>query len=187
MKTISLLAFAVSSLLAVAAARAQDTSGFFVNGAVGNGSVDGDVFDDDTTTLQINGGYRWGVVGVEGGYVNFNDFDDSFGVLSLDGSLDGWTLGVNARGNFADNWYVSGRAGAFFWDADGGGFTITPGGTPVAARFSDDGTDFYAGVGVGYDFNERWSLGLAYDYFGADGDFDEYDADVFSLTGEVRF
>ena len=56
--------------------------------------------------------------------------------------------------------------------------------------FSDVGEGtigVYAGVGVGYDFSDRFSLGLAYDYFGPGKDDVSLQTNTLSLTGEVRF
>jgi len=50
-----------------------------------------------------------------------------------------------------------------------------------------DGTDFYAGASVGYDFNEQFSLGVAYDFYGAEDEDVSFDANVFSVVGELRF
>ncbi len=57
---------------------------------------------------------------------------------------------------------------------------------------SDDDMDYYAGVGLGYDFSPQFSMGVAYDLFGveleSDNGIDEnLDTDVFWVTGELRF
>lgn len=51
----------------------------------------------------------------------------------------------------------------------------------------DDGTDWYAGVGVSYSFTDRFDVGLAYDHYRASGDAIDLSPDVFSLTTESRF
>lgn len=186
-KTALSIALAAGALFA-AGANAQDPTGFFLEGRIGSASIDEDQFDDDTTSYQINGGYRWGNFGLEAGYVNFDDFDDEVEDIEVQAGIDGFTLGVNGRTSLGDSpWYVSGRAGAFFWDADADS-VITVNNVPRRVGVETDGTDFYAGAGFGYDFNEQFSLGLAYDYFGADGDDDiTLDTNVISMTGEVRF
>jgi hypothetical protein len=185
---------AISLLLAggltATSVSAQDFNGFFLQGKLGSASASDDNFDDDVTSFEFNGGYRWGVFGIEGGYTDFGDFEGFDSGLDLDGNLSGWTLGGNFRTAFADGWYFGGRAGAFFWDGDAD-FVLcvnpSPPGTCSVVQGDIDGTDFYAGVSVGYDFNPQFSLGLAYDYYGAeDGDVD-LGANVISLVGEVRF
>ena len=182
------LVLAAGALVAASPVLAQDdTTGFFIDGRVGSASVDEDQFDDDTTALQINGGYRWGGWGIEAGYVNFDDYDDDFGDFEVQAGLDGFTIGLNGRTNLADGpWYLSGRLGAFMWDADAD-IVADVNGTPALINAGTDGTDLYAGAGFGYDFNEQFSLGLAYDYFGAGEDDIELDTSVISVTGEVRF
>ncbi|MCB1608124.1 MAG: porin family protein [Xanthomonadales bacterium] len=156
-----------------AAAQAEEHSGFFIDGRLGRASVDDSGVDDSTFGGTISAGYRWGYWGVDLGYANFNGFGD--GGVDLD--VDGITAGLNARFNIADHWYVSARGGAFAWDAD-----LKAGNL----RISDDGTDFYAGIGAGYDFSQNFSAGLAYDYFNVDAAGDA-DVDLISLNGELRF
>ena len=191
MKKIQLAAALLAALAAPSAfAQATDRTGFFIEGRGGSASVSEDEFDDTSTAFQFNGGYRWGAIGIEGGYATFNDFEDSDSGLDINAELDGYTLGINGRYNFAPQWYLAGRVGAFFWDADANAAVCVVAGTNQVCNLVDadtDGTDFYAGVGVGYDFNEMFSMGAAYDYFGADGDDVTLDTNVFSVTAEVRF
>jgi OmpA-OmpF porin, OOP family len=177
-------------LLASPLAAAQE--GFFLEARGGSASIDEDEFDDTTTAFQIGGGYRWGGFGIEGGYVSFNDFENEIFDLDVNAELDGWILGVNGRTSFAEQWYISGRLGAFLWSADAD--TVVCETPNNCARFSadDDATDFYAGVGLGYDFDQAFSVGIAYDYFGADLEGDDIDTvnldtNVFWVTGEFRF
>ena len=191
MKKIHIAAALIAALAAPSAfAQATDRTGFFIEGRGGSASVSEDEFDDTSTAFQFNGGYRWGAIGIEGGYATFNDFEDSDSGLDINAELDGYTLGINGRYNFAPQWYLAGRVGAFFWDADANAAVCVVAGTNQVCNLVDadtDGTDFYAGVGVGYDFNEMFSMGAAYDYFGADGDEVTLDTNVFSVTAEVRF
>ncbi len=181
------LALAAGALFPAAQLAAQDASGFFIEGRVGSASVDEDQFDDDTTTLQLNGGYRWGNWGIEAGYVNFDDFDDEIGDIEIQAGIDGFTIGLNGRTNLGDGpWYLSGRLGAFLWDAEADA-VVSINNRPTRVSADTDGTDVYAGVGFGYDFNEQFSVGLAYDYFGAESDRQSLDTNVLSVTAEVRF
>jgi len=181
------LALVASSLVAASATRAQDATGFFLDGRVGSASIDEDQFDDDTTALQFNAGYRWGGWGVEAGYVRFDDFDGELSDIEIQAGIDGFTIGLNGRTNLAEGpWYLSGRLGAFLWDAEAD-TVVTVNNRPVRVNADTDGTDIYAGVGFGYDFNEQFSLGLAYDFFGVEDDDVTLHTNVLSLTGEIRF
>ena len=166
--------------------------GWFVGARAGHGSVDEDQLDDSDTTLAFSGGYRWNWLGIELGYVDFGGYHEQFpGFLEDDtpitattlAELQGWTVGVNARAQLSDRWSLTGRAGAFAWDTNA--FTDVP--TLPRANFDEDGTDWYAGVGVAYSINDRFDLGLAYDHYRANGDVLDLSPDVFSVTTEFRF
>lgn len=186
------IALLLSGLFAAPVAMAQD-SGFFLQARGGNASVGEDLYDDTTTAFEIGGGYRWGAFGVEAGYVTFNEFEETFDLLNLSAELDGWTIGGNLKFPFADQWYFSGRGGLFWWSADADTvLCVNPGNTCSRVGVSDDDMDFYAGVGLGYDFSPQFGMGIAYDVFGAeleseDGDDENLSTDVFWITGELRF
>ncbi|HVF34126.1 MAG TPA: outer membrane beta-barrel protein [Candidatus Saccharimonadia bacterium] len=185
-KTALSLALAASALVAATAAQAQDT-GFFIEGRVGSASIDEDQFDDDTTAVAFNAGYRWGGWGIEAGYVTFDDFDGEVDDIEIQAGVDGFTIGLNGRTNLADGpWYLSSRLGAFLWDAEADD-VIRINNTPTRIDADTDGTDLYAGIGVGYDFSDQFSLGVAYDYFGVEDDDVTLDTNVISVTGEIRF
>ena len=188
----------ILSLLAATALLAGPLPAFaagehwFVGARAGSGSVDENALDDSDTTLAINGGYRWSWLGVELGYVDFGGWHESFpGFLEDDtpitattlAELQGWTFGLNARAQLSPKWSLSGRAGLFAWDTNA--FTDVP--TFPRADFDEDGTDWYAGVGVAYSINDRFDLGVAYDHFRANGDVLDLSPDVFSATAEFRF
>lgn len=191
MKKLHLAAALIAALAAPSAfAQATDRTGFFVNGSVGSGNVSEGDFSDTGTAWQLNGGYRWGAIGIEGGYADFANLSDTVEGLDVNAALDGFTLGVNGRFNFAEQWYLSGRVGAFFWDADANAAVCAVAGTNRVCNLVDadtDGTDFYAGLGLGYDFNEMFSLGVAYDYFQAEDNDLKLNTNTYSIAGEVRF
>lgn len=168
---------------------AQDLEGMFLRGSIGSASSTADDFDDEVSSFQITGGYRWGAFGIEAGYVDFSGFEGEDRNFDLDADINGFTLGGNFRTSFADSWYFGLRAGAFFWEADAD--TVVPSSTSptsfIVARRDASATDFYAGASVGYDFNEQFSLGVSYDYFGPEDNDVSLETNVLSLVGEVRF
>jgi opacity protein-like surface antigen len=165
---------------------ADDHSGFFINGNVGQSSLDKGAFDDDDTAFGGNVGYRWAVgpsvlLGIEGGYTDLGQWDakhDSLGDTKAE--LKGWNLGANGHFNVTDNWYVSGRAGWFRGDR-----TIK--GSFLPGKIDDTKDGWYAGAGFGYDFNTNVSLGLNYDYYKVDKNDLDLSPGVVSVSAEYRF
>lgn len=191
--TLIALALATAGVLAAPlAAHAQDKGGFFINGNVGKANVDDGLYDDSDTGYGVNAGYRWSVspgfaIGLEGGYQNLGTYSAKSNrlppdVIAGDAKLKGWTAGVNGHFNLSDNWYLSGRAGLFRADLRGDYLVA---GAPV--RVDDTSNKWYAGAGFGYDFSNNFSVGLNYDHYEVDKSNLNANADLVSVSGEVRF
>jgi len=170
------------------AADNNGAGGFFINGNLGESSLDHHGYDDNDTAYQGNIGYRWALspgvaLGVEGGYTDLGKFSpkNSGDAAIGDASLKGWTLGVNGHFNLAPQWYVSGRAGLF--RADTKGWTNET----VSTYVDDSSTKWYAGAGFGYDFSNNLSLGLNYDYYKTSTNRLNLDPSLFSVSAEYRF
>lgn len=190
--TLFAIALATAGLTAIPlTSHAADQSGFFINGNVGESNLNKGVYDDDDTGFGANVGYRWAVapnflLGVEGGYTDLGNFStknryDSLGIREAD--LKGWNVGVNGHLNVTDNWYLSGRTGLF--RADVKGAYLDPTGIPV--NVDDNANKWYAGAGFGYDFNTNLSVGLNYDYYKADKQNLDLNANLVSVSAEYRF
>lgn len=179
------LALALLTTAFSAPSFAAEHEGWVYNGltGMGYGSVDvGSVsFSDNAFTSNSNIGYRWGVVGVELGYTTVGNFKSDSGEIHADSG--GWNLGVNVNNDISDKWSMQGRAGVFGWDVELKNQGAALPGFPADAKFSNSGTDFYAGVSIDYTWKQKASVGLGYTYYRA-GDVD------FSLWGmhsEYRF
>ncbi|UXI69490.1 outer membrane protein [Tahibacter amnicola] len=175
---LSLIGFAPSVALA---------DGAFIEGRVGRSDLDSLGYNESDNAFAINGGYRWGSFGVEGGYVDLGQVDQLYYLSPTFHSrgsteLSGWTLGGNGHFNLNDHWYLSARAGLFHWKADYR--YLDSDGTRGAGDITD--TDWYAGVGVGYDINANWGVGLNYDYFKV-GAGSSNNVDKLSISTEYRF
>jgi OOP family OmpA-OmpF porin len=177
--------FVTALALTIAAAAAHSSSaradGFFVDGRIGQSDFKSSGKD---TAFGINGGYRWGAFGLEGGYTDLGSADAGGGVNGMGAhsgiDLKGWTAGVNGHFNLNPNWYLSARAGVFHWKAD---IDLM-----ASSRNAEiNGTDWYAGVGVGYDFSERVGVGLNYDRYRAGENGYDFGGDTVSVNTEVRF
>lgn len=191
-KKLAALALATAGLAGTAAAQAKDLTGWFVNGGVGTAHYHASVNEYDAgsesdTAFKVNGGYRWQFIGVEAGYVDLGSVDsrDSYGDYSkLSG--DGWTLGLNGHFNLTPNWYLSARGGAFMWKLHARQSYVDAGVT-TTYRAHLQSTDWYAGVGTGYDFNRNWSLGVAFDYYKIKKEGLDIGNRVYTVDVEYRF
>jgi opacity protein-like surface antigen len=191
--TLFAIALATAGLTAIPlTSHAADTSGFFINGNIGESNVSHGVYDGNDTGFAGNVGYRWAVtpsvlIGIEGGYTDLGSFSTKNSLNGLgipDAKLQGWNLGVNGHFNVTENWYVSGRTGFFNADIKGD-YIDSFSGAPV--RVDDTANKWYAGAGFGYDFNNNFSVGLNYDYYKADKNNLDLSADLVSVSAEYRF
>ena len=94
--TLFAIALATAGLAAIplTSQAAENQSGFFINGNIGQSNLDKGVYDDDDTGFGANVGYRWAVtpsvlLGVEGGYTDLGEFSaksryDGLGVRSAE-------------------------------------------------------------------------------------------------------
>ena len=86
------------------------------------------------------------------------------------GHIHGVTAGVNIHYDFTRQWYVSARGGAFRWQGNETsfiGFNDLTTAAPITSTNGGSHTDWYAGVGVGYDFTPHFGIGVAYDLYKA--------------------
>jgi hypothetical protein len=195
---------AVVALTFVPAVQAASTSGndagFFVGARVGQGQFTGGS-SDNTNTYSLDLGYRWAInghnsLGFEAGYVKPKDIDYAY--ISGYGRLksQAYTLGATYHFTFAGNhsgghWFFAARVGYMHWNQDEKDTSY--GSNYVGYVSSASGTGSYAGVGIGYDFNDHVGLGLNYDYYLSDvsddgyGDYSINGLSVPSLGLEIRF
>jgi outer membrane autotransporter protein len=195
-KTLFAVALAAAGVVAVPAAFAQSTSaptaqqGWYVDADVGYGQVDKGPYQSNGDAIGgIKGGYRFAIspqtsVGVEAGYQYLGRIDArASSDASLRSKLYGPTLGANLRYNFTPNWYGEVRGGAFYAQGQG----LTDGANPNYQRF--DRTRYYAGVGVGYNVTQNWSVGVNYDYY--DGSNRNHgvqlQTNAYTVSAEYRF
>ena len=177
MKTnfVAALALAAAGVVCASAAKAD---GFFLDGRIGRSDFE----NGKDTSYGISGGYRWGMFGLEGGYVDLGKSDSGrSGSSGLHQGIDlrGRTAGVNGHFDLSPTWYLSARGGLLRWKADMN-FAATP-----DAEFSGNG--WYAGAGVGYNVSERVGIGLNYDHYRAEKNRMDFNADAISVNTEIRF
>lgn len=164
MDKLAMLAGALALGGACAPALAFDSGGF-VRAEAGNTDievqVDGLSSQDDDTSVNLRGGYYFNpFIAVEGFYGRYAKQSNPL----ADSTLDGFGAGVVGKYNFGPNYdgfYVSGRAGIARVSIDVEGKSF---GEVSSIDWDDDATTAYLGLGVGYDFNGNFGLGLNYDH-----------------------
>lgn len=156
----------------------------------GVGYIDEGFFDDESFSSSFSLVYRFGeTLGLEAGYTSFGDFENDFrlGTGASGGEaradIDGFTIGLNWLGAINEQWYLTARAGLWIWDGEVA-LVLPEVGT---LRGEDDGTDFYAGLGFGYQFTERFGAGLGLSYYGADLDDEDTGLTIVGLNTNYRF
>ena len=185
MKKIVILSCALALAGLSTSAMAAEGQGF-IRGELGNTHLDvdfsgpGSTSDNDTAAV-FAGGY-W--------------FNPNFAVEGRVGSLYNTDLGNNQEADLVV--LGAGVVGKQNFGANNTGFFITghAGIARMTAQVREDtfdvvddehSTKLYYGVGVGYDFSNRWGMGLNYDrYTGSFSDAD-VDVDAFTVSGEWRF
>ncbi|GAB2593150.1 outer membrane beta-barrel protein [Dyella jejuensis] len=158
-------------------------------------------FSKHDTAGALRVGYRWKSVvdyGVEVGYgflgkASARGFDDGVGGERQTVKTRGWLLGGNLNYNITEQWYVSGRAG---WFRAHSGYTDTfNASSPAFASASHElrahstDTGEYLGFGVGYNINQAFSVGLAYDdyHIPANAFYKSTRIGMYTVQGEYRF
>lgn len=146
-----------SSLLAVALFSGLSSLTMAADNYVGGGfgTTDPDVGGfDDSDTLRIFGGQRFGNFGYEIGYQSFDKFELPGSPVAerVEGSsLDGTVVGYLALNKMFD---LYGKVGLALWDLENKDNT--------GASFSDDGVDLTYGVGAQFKPIDNLSLRVEY-------------------------
>lgn len=160
------------------AATAQDRP-FYLHGTLGQGTINDSRFvdDDNDSALGIRFGWRflpW--LAVEAGYGQLGDFQTNCGgevcpaVVFPEFKYESIELGLNARVPFGESKVFGiARAGLHEFDVGFGGSETEP----------------YYGVGVGYAFNDRFSVSLDWDRY--ETSVSRFDVDRLGLGLEVAF
>lgn len=163
---------------------AQADSGLYFGASLGSSHIDEDFrglnIDTGATSYRFVGGFQLGdYLGIEGGYHNFGDFEET---VNLGGfttrseiAADGWTLGGTLGLPLTDRVSLFGRAGVFFWDADVDvdGFSVNV----------PENENPYYGAGAKVDITPNFSLVGDWTRF----ELDSIDSDVISGGFEYRF
>ena len=142
--------------------------GFYIGGDIGYASVDDSGVDDEDTSFHFIGGWQFNEnFSVEGGYIDFGEFDA--GIADIE--VDGFDVAFVGALPVAEKFSLTGRLGYIWWDADAG------------ALGDDDGSDMLYGIGGRYDVNDQFMLYGGWTRY----DIDDVDLDVLHFGGAYRF
>lgn len=186
-----MLALVAGMTLGATGVHAKDLTGGFVNLGAGSASYHAtlnnyDLGSDTGTAVIINAGYRTQFIGFEGGYTNLGSISQRDGNLGAKLSGDGWTAGINGHFNPTQRWYISTRVGAFLWKLHAKVTSNDPADS-FTIKAHEQSMDWYAGVGTGYDFNKRWSIGMNFDYYSIKKSGLDIGNRVYTANVEYRF
>lgn len=165
-----LLASALGLALITTPAFAKDT-GAYAGGSIGLTTVDicgelaavgATTCDDEDTGFKLFGGYKFNRnLTVEGGFVDFGEISASNATSSVTVSSDALFAAAVGILPVSSNFSVFGKLGFFMWDLAA---------TGTAGTFSDDGTDFLIGLGLGFDITERLTIRAEWEDYDGGGD-----------------
>ena len=145
--------------------------GFFIGGSLAYAQVGAKIdyeedkdldFDNDDLGFKVFAGLKWGMLGAEGGYVNFGNPNGNVNDGEVDVKLDGFDLfGVLTLPLGPVD--VFGKVGGFVRNSDISGSDIL--------YDSDDGFDLCGGVGVALNFG-HFGIRAEVEYFDVSGTMD---------------
>ena len=192
-KTFFAAALAVAALSPFAA-KADETNqldNFFVAGNLGQSNYRMGGVSDKTDVFQnVRFGWRWnGIVGAEIGYAYLGKVKNDFNFGNSWAKPRVAQIGVTAKYNFHDGWFVTGHGGYLRSRTTAG---ITVGNVSASEKSWNNG--WYAGAGVGYDVTRNVSLALNYDNYhvkngrgGSDQPQTSANVAAYSASVEYRF
>jgi OOP family OmpA-OmpF porin len=164
---------------------------FFVDGQLGQTQYRTDLLSHNNSVFQnVRFGWRWnGIVGPEIGYAYLGrPKTDYFGSdTSLSTKARAVTVGVNAKYNVYENWFVTAHAGYLRSQTK---FDFAYGNLNGSEQSYNNG--LYAGLGVGYDLTKNFSVGLNYDNYRlqaghSDSDLGRYRVNVAAYSASVEY
>jgi len=150
----------------------------------------GGISDKSDAFYNLRFGWRWnGIVGAEVGYASLGKAKNDVDYVSTWAKPRVAQIGVTAKYNVYNNWYVTGHGG-YLRSHTTAGYTI--GDVSNSQKSWNNG--WYAGAGVGYDVTKDVSLALNYDNYhvkygrgGSSQPQDNANVAAYSASVEYRF
>lgn len=192
-KTLLAAALAVVAVSPFAAKADENNQldNFFVAGNLGQSNYRlGGASDKSDVFQNVRFGWRWnGIVGAEIGYAYLGKVKNDYDFASVSAKPRVGQIGLTAKYNFYNNWYVTGHGGYLRSRTTG---AVTMGDASASQNSWNNG--WYAGVGVGYDITRNVALALNYDNYrvkygrsGAEQPQTNANIAAYSASVEVRF
>ena len=170
--------FLVLALTAASSMASADNSGFYGRALVGSANTDDPLVNNDTG-FAIGVGWRFlPCLSVEAAYNDLGDFKmkGSFTGGTPHAPVDSLELGLASRLPFGKSgFFGQARIGVHRWNVD---YENTE------RSSSRKGTDLYYGIGVGFNFNERFNLAANVDRYRID--IIDVEIDRIALVAEVN-
>jgi OmpA-OmpF porin, OOP family len=169
------------SVLASAAALAEDAGGFYVGAGIGQATVevDGVGFDADDTSFKLFGGYAFNsIFAVELAYFDGGSPNEDFGVGTVEVSLDGVNVSALGRLPLGESFSLFGKLGYASYDAE-----VTARSGVASASASGNDEDLSYGVGGSFRIGGNFELRAEYEAL----DISDSSFDTLTLSGVFRF
>jgi len=114
--------------------------------------------DNTSFGWQVFVGYqvvKW--ISVEGGYVDLGGSDFRIVQDAFSTEVDGWTLNAVVTAPYLEKIGLYATGGAFFWD---GTVKVERANGGPSGSLSDNGTDYFWGLGLRYPFTDKVGINL---------------------------
>jgi opacity protein-like surface antigen len=139
-----LSSFMIVGLGAVSGAHAQESSGFYVGGSVGEATNESGEFKGSDTAFKLAGGYAFNdYLGIEVAYVDAGTQDDNIGLVEIENESSGVIASALVRLPLGETFAIFGKLGYAFYDGES---TARLGN--LRERDSDSDEDLAYGVGL---------------------------------------
>jgi opacity protein-like surface antigen len=145
----------------------DDSSGLFIGASYGHLRVDGDdEFDDNKDAYQGTLGYGFNdYFALEASYIDFGDYGNDI----ANAATDGYTLGIRLGLPITNNFSIYARGGQLWYETD---YDV------LGVNDSTEDEGLYAGLGLGYQLNEDWTLKIDYTLYDSDLNIDSATDDI---------